>query len=81
MDNYLILMISKIKILMKMQKKMIKKKVELECNKFKKKMKKMKLKVGMLIFINLEELSFNFYQKVEMLIKVAWFVLNGVQLY
>lgn len=57
----------KIKILMKMQKKMIQKKVvQMECNKYKKKMMKKKQKEVMQIYINLEEHLFHFYKKVEM---------------
>lgn len=57
----------KIKILMKMQKKMIKKKVvQMECNKYKKKMMKKKQKEDMQIYINQEEHLYNFYKKVEM---------------
>lgn len=67
---------------MRMQKKTIKRKEELlECNKFKKRMKKKKLKEDMLTSINPDELLSNSCRKVEMLIKVAWFVLNGVQLF
>lgn len=50
----------------------------MECNKYKRKMMKKKQKVVMLIFINQEEHLYNFYKKVEMLIKVVWYVLNGV---
>ena len=62
----------RIKIQMK-KKIMIKKKEQelQECNKYKKKMMKKKQKEDMLIFINLEELLFNFYKKVEMSIKVV----------
>jgi len=42
---------------------------------------KMKLKEVMLIYINLEEHSFNFFRRVEMLIKIVWYVSNGVLLY
>lgn len=52
---------------MKMQKKMIQKKVvQMECNKYKKKMMKKKQKEVMQIYINLEEHLYNFYKKVEM---------------
>lgn len=71
MDNYMIVKILKIKILKKNkknknQKNLVKDKVKVECNKFKKKMMKKKQKEDMQIYINQEEPLYNFYKKVEM---------------
>lgn len=71
-----------IKIQMKMLKKIMRKNNQvLDYRNQLKKMMKTKQKEDMLIYINQEELLFNFYRKVEMLIKIVWFVLNGVLLY